>query len=85
MQNVEPYKFSLTEDERGWRWDILGVYYTWRDADYYYETLDFKGGTPIFGYEITKKAAAEAGRNMCQKLILAHKRKEQREIHSLSS
>lgn len=81
--NSEPYRFSVTRDEEGWRWEILRHYVS-RGLTEDYVSLNYRGhGKSVFGYESTQEDAVKAGRARCEQMTQACKWKEQREIYSL--
>jgi hypothetical protein len=82
-EDPEPYKFSITKDPEGWRWEILSIYWTWRGGSYFYEPLNYKGyRDPVFGVESTREAAIEAGKKKCEQMTQIYMWRTQREVFS---
>ena len=81
----EPYRFSVTRDEQGWRWEILRHYVS-RGLIEDYVPMNYRGyGEAIFGYEDTQENALKVGKTKCEELTQVYRWKQEKQVYSLDN
>lgn len=81
--SYDPYRFSVTREADGWRWEILRRYVS-RSLTESYEPLNYRGlGEAIFGYENTQQNALKAGKEKCEELTQIYRWRQEKQVYSL--
>lgn len=81
----EPYRFSVTRDEQGWRWEILRHYVS-RGLTEDYVPLNYRGhGKSVFGYESTQEDAIAAGKAKCEQMTQEAQWKKERTVYTVGN
>lgn len=79
--NSEPYRFSVTKDEQGWRWEIL-VHYVSRGLMEDYIPIRHNR---VFGYEKTQDDAIKVGKEKCKQMTQIKEWQKETKVYTLGS